>query len=62
MSESTSKVTELKDDRTQCTSDNSDRLPKKAIAALIGDSIIKNVNSQKGKFINSHIQVKQLQK
>ena len=46
MSESTSKFTEPKDDRTQGTSGNSDRVPKKGIA-LIGDSIIKNVSPVK---------------
>ncbi|CAB4040160.1 Hypothetical predicted protein [Paramuricea clavata] len=46
MSESTSKSTEPKDDRTQGTSGNSDRVPKKGIA-LIGDSIIKNVSPVK---------------
>ncbi|CAB4039519.1 Hypothetical predicted protein [Paramuricea clavata] len=46
MSESTSKSTEPKDDRTQGTSGNSDRVPKKGIA-LIGDSIIKNISPVK---------------
>ena len=46
MSESPGKFTEPKDDRTQGTSGNSDRVPKKGIA-LIGDSIIKNVSPVK---------------
>ncbi len=48
MSESTSKFTEPKDDRTQGTSGNSDRVPKKASPIiLIGDSIIKGINPRK---------------